>query len=75
MSSKRQHPYDSHRCEGSLAAHASIRRWHEGAPGVSRNFAGVWRLEARAVNSEWMTYYMRHVAAIRYCPWCGEELR
>lgn len=64
--------YETHRCEGSLAARCSIRRYHEGPPLLCAD--GRWNLWHLDYDTEWMADYMSHVAAIGFCPWCGERL-
>lgn len=63
--------YDTHRCEGSLRSHCSVRLYHASA----HRFAGEWHLWTREYDSEWDCTYMSHVARIRFCPWCGKELK
>lgn len=65
MSGHMPHNFDTHRCEGSIAAHCSLRRYHDGRG---------WHLSKRDVDCEWLVEYMHHVAAVRFCPWCGKDL-
>ena len=69
------HDFDTHRCEGSLRALCSIRRYQDWR-GYYRMFRcdGRWHLYQRVTDWDCDSTYMSHVAAIRFCPWCGEEL-
>ena len=66
----RDHDFETHRCEGSLAARCSIRRY----PAKRHVRDGRWHLWKQTWDSEYDVTYMREVAAIRYCPWCGSLL-
>lgn len=70
--------YDSHRCDGSLRARCSIRRAKHRMMLPFRDawmrHDGMWHLYTQEWNSEYDVTYMSEVAAIRHCPWCGEEL-
>lgn len=68
--------YEGHRCDGSLGARCSIRRYRPDArsPSVIHHRDGHWNLWVRAYDYEWLVDYMRWVARIEYCPFCGKEL-
>ena len=53
----------THRCEGSLRNHLSIRGGNGG-----------WALIENAYDFDYMVYYAHQIALIRYCPFCGEKL-
>lgn len=65
--------FETHRCEGSLDACCSIRRYPEMTPNYTYR-DGHWHLFQEDYDTNYMTGYLRHVARIRYCPWCGKEL-
>jgi hypothetical protein len=65
--------FDTHRCVGSLRARCSIRRYPERTPNYTHR-DGHWHLYQEDYDTDYMTGYLRHVARIRRCPWCGEEL-
>ena len=71
------HDFETHRCIGSLDAHCSIRRYPDMRPAQSifDRRDGYWHLYQEDYDMDYMTGYLRHVARIRRCPWCGEELQ
>lgn len=68
-----RHGFDNHRCEGSLRARCSIRRYPERTPNYVYH-DGRWHLYKQDYDTDYMTGYLSHVARIKHCPWCGEEL-
>lgn len=64
------HGLETHRCEGSLKARCTIRRYPKRTPMHHRLEDGHWHL----CQEDYMTGYLRHVTRIRFCPWCGKEL-
>ena len=69
----RDHDFETHRCEGSLAAGCSIRRYPDTRPTPTfySHKDGRWHLWKQTWDSEYDITYMNEVAAIRHCPWCG----
>lgn len=67
------HDYDNHRCKGSLRARCSIRRYPAQTLGYTYR-DGHWHLYQQVTDLDYDCTYMSHVARIKYCPWCGEEL-
>lgn len=65
----------SHRCEGSLAAHMSIR-YDDNPDCLFLSHELCWRL--RRVECDYNSYdsiYLENVAqGIKYCPFCGKKL-
>lgn len=65
----------THRCDGSLAAHISIRHclrfnWFKYTGDTK-----AWRLFKPTEDSEVIgCIHIDHVAAIVYCPFCGQKL-
>lgn len=62
----------THRCNGSLAAHVSVRRirdWHSKDP--------YWTIRIPVPDPESFYTYLSAFGAndIKYCPYCGGELR
>ena len=65
----------THRCKGSLAAHIPIRkcRWFDWLKYPGDTIA--WRLFNPREDDEVIgCVHLDHVAAIAYCPFCGEKL-
>ena len=59
----------SHRCDGSLAAGASIR--------YEENFYDTppkWYLKTYGINMDWDCVELESMTEIKYCPFCGEKL-
>ena len=61
----------THRCNGSLAAHVSVRRiydWHSKDP--------YWAIRIPVPDVESFYTYLSPFGAddIKYCPYCGSEL-
>ena len=67
------HDFDNHRCEGSLKAMCSIRRYSARVPNYTYR-DGHWHLYQQVTDFDYDCTYMSHVARIKHCPWCGEEL-
>ena len=65
--------YENHRFEGSLKARCSIRRYPARVPSYMYR-DGHWHLYQGDYDMDFMTGYLRHVARIKHCPWCGKEL-
>ena len=71
------HEFETHRCEGSLKARCSIRRLDCRVLPLRMAWMrtdGDWHLYMQDVDFDWNVTYMREVALIKYCPWCGEDL-
>lgn len=65
----------THRCKGSLAAHIPIRKCMRIAWLKYPGDTIAWRLfKPRADDEVIGCIYLDHVAAIAYCPFCGEKL-
>lgn len=62
----------THRCEGSLKNHMSLRyttvveRFSYGDLG--------WQLRKRDYDSEWDSTYLNWCCTVDYCPFCGMKL-
>lgn len=68
-------PYETHRCDGSLANHCSIRRYSFDRFRTVKVEGAGWELSKLRYDSEYLTPYMSYVANIKVCPWCGKELK
>lgn len=70
------HEFDTHRCEGSLKARCSIRRYQDMrlSPTYYSRKDGHWHLYEQITDWDYDSTYMSEVVRIRYCPWCGKEL-
>ena len=66
----------THRCDESLKNKVSIRyrKAHEGW-NINKNDYMAWRLFENAYDCDYGSHYQSHVAEIKYCPFCGEELK
>lgn len=69
------HDFETHRCEGSLKARCSIRRYPKRTPTYYAYDDGQWHLSQQFKDLEYDCTYLEHVTRIRFCPWCGEELQ
>lgn len=66
--------YITHRCDGSIANHVSIRKQIDGHD-YDRHDFGKWLIGKCELDSEWGTNYLHRIhAPIIYCPFCGKEL-
>ena len=65
----------THRCEGSLKAKVSIRYSHRYPKWSNQGDKVTWRLFQLEIDSEYDTKYLSHVSEIKFCPFCGEELK
>ena len=63
--------YITHRCKKSLQARCSIRKQKQPTNGAN---ATAWILYAPDYDCDWDYWHLHNVAAIRFCPFCGEEL-
>lgn len=72
------HDFETHRCEGLLAARCSVRRakHRKLVPLIDAWMQrdGMWHLYVQEYDFDYDLTYMSEVAAIRHCPWCGERL-
>lgn len=69
------HDFDTHRCDGLLRAHCSIRKYkYDGMPKKLQFYDGCWHLYEQYADFDWDYIGMREVAPILFCPWCGKEL-
>jgi len=68
-----KHDFQTHRCNQSLNANCSIRKYQKSSIGrMDRD--GQWHLYSREVDFDYDVTYMSHVSKISYCPFCGEKL-
>lgn len=73
MDGEEMRDFETHRCEGSLKAMCSIRRYPEMTPNYTYR-DGHWHLYQEDYDTSYQTGYLRHVTRVRFCPWCGKEL-
>lgn len=66
----------THRCEGSLENEVSIRFTKQfNSLAISDDFI-TWRLFKPEIDwGEYGNMYLSHVSEIKFCPFCGKELK
>lgn len=65
----------THRCKGSLKATVSIRKTFEREFMRDKYDKEEWRLFSNGYDFEYDVHTSTHVSKIRYCPYCGIELK
>lgn len=64
----------THRCEGSLKNQMSIRYTNQyGNFNISYDYEA-WRL-FKPTDSDYGSTFLSHVSEIKFCPFCGKELK
>lgn len=66
-------PKKTHRCKGSLKEGVSIRYENPYFP-LDKKLPQWW-LEKAERDYEWDSYFVQVLMPIKYCPFCGEELK
>ena len=65
----------THRCEGSLKNEMSIRFTTQyNSLEISDDFV-TWRLFRLETDYDYNSTYLSHVSEIKFCPFCGKELK
>lgn len=65
----------THRCKGSLKSELSIRYCKQYKNWDIQGDYETWRLSKAEYDSEYGVKYLSNVTEIKYCPFCGEELK
>lgn len=65
----------THRCEGSLGNYISIRYGKQYKNIIQEDDIETWRLFENTYDWEYGSHYQHCIAEIKYCPFCGEELK
>ena len=65
-------PITTHRCANSLKEHVSIRKIREDYINKGKE---CWSIVHYEMDNEWDCLVSQYVQNIKYCPYCGEELK
>lgn len=65
----------THRCEGSLKNEISIRFTKQFDSLETSDDFVTWRLFKPEIDYDYSSMYLSHVGEIKFCPFCGKELK
>lgn len=65
----------THRCEGSLKNEISIRFTKQFNSLEISDDLVTWRLFKPEIDYDYGSMYLSHVSEIKFCPFCGKELK